>query len=116
MIILVTRLYLLDRYLFENTKCLFTCIVSPICFNLADSEHNFIPNKSHSWLRSPSHDAFSLLFHQESSFTVGPGLLEGGGGDRVGEDTAHTGGREVALRGGEEEEAFSRAGLHLKLT
>ena len=61
-----------------------------------------------------SHDALSLLFHEESSFTVRPRLLEGGGGDLVGEHSPGTG--EVTLRGGEEKEALPGAGLHLELT
>ena len=90
----------------------FTCRVTAICFNLPTANTIFTGNKSHS--SPPSHDTLSLLFHQESSFTAGPRLLEGGGGDLVGEHSPGTG--EVTLRGGEEEEAFPGAGLHLELT
>ena len=49
-----------------------------------------------------SHDALSLLFHEESSFTVLAAVLQAGGGDLAGEDPGPDPGPvQVALRGGE---------------
>ena len=60
-----------------------------------------------------SHDALSLRFHEESSFTVRAAVLEGGGGDLVREQPA-TLLRQVAVGGGEEQQAVPGTGLHLK--
>ena len=53
-----------------------------------------------------SHDALSLLFHEESSFTVLAAVLQAGGGDLVREDPGPTT-SQITLGGRQEEQAVS---------